>query len=206
MGDGIKCFRFFTSKNSEDTSCLHSSTLKHSWLTASKAVTANQRKPHCLLDRGLVSLGSVVMYWWCVALVVHSLRVVGRLAYIFEASLGFSWLELAVTPWQWRGGMEDCCLFRNLTVVQNFILLQIGRHFTTVEESDYPVMQSFTLVNQFRPGCSFCSLEGSITFSNKVDDIVGTFRLLVRVVEYRLAWFPSLYCANLQQDKVLDSC
>ena len=69
--------------------------------------------------------------------------------------------------------MEDCCLFRNLTVVQNFILLQIGRHFTTVEESDYPVMQSFTLVNQFRPGCSFCSLEGSITYCNKVDDIVG---------------------------------
>ena len=40
MGDGIKCFRFFTSKNTEDTSCLRSCTLNHSWVTVSKAVTS----------------------------------------------------------------------------------------------------------------------------------------------------------------------
>jgi len=57
---------FFTSKNTEHTSCLHSSTLNHSLVAVSKAVTVNLPtwNPHCLLDRGLVSPGEIVMYWW----------------------------------------------------------------------------------------------------------------------------------------------
>jgi len=42
-----------------------------------------------------------------------------------------------------------------------------------MQKPDYPVMQCFVLVKQFKPGCSFCSLENSITFSDKVDDILG---------------------------------
>jgi len=42
-----------------------------------------------------------------------------------------------------------------------------------MQGSDYPVTQSYVLVKEFSPECSFCSLKGSITFSDKADDILG---------------------------------
>ena len=60
MGNGVEGL-----KNTEQTSCLDSSALNQSCVTVSKAVTVDLTtwNPHCLLDKGLVSL-NMVMYRW----------------------------------------------------------------------------------------------------------------------------------------------